>query len=71
MITTIILAGGVALVLGQGICNSLWKYWIYTVEIFQNHPKVDEIEVVCHKSWKDYLVEMIRKYDLKKVIFVS
>lgn len=76
MITAIILAGGVGSRVGAGrpkqfveILNK--PVLAYTVEIFQNHPKIDAIEVVCHRSWKGYLDEMIRKYDLTKVKWVA
>lgn len=76
MITAIILAGGVGSRVGAGrpkqfveILNK--PILAYTIEIFQKHPEVDVIEVVCHKSWKDYLEEMILKYDLTKVKWVA
>lgn len=25
----------------------------YTIEIFEAHPDVDAIEVVCYKNWKN------------------
>lgn len=44
---------------------------VYTMEIFQNHPEIDMIEVVCLEGWK----EMVRAYacqfgiaKLKKII---
>lgn len=76
MITAIILAGGV----GSRVGADRPKQFIevldkpvlaYTILIFQNHPQVDAIEVVCHKSWKEYLEEMIRKYYLTKVKWVT
>lgn len=76
MITAIILAGGVGSRVGadrpKQFVEILDKPVLaYTVEIFQNHPEVDSIEVVCHKSWKRYLDEMTRKYDLTKVKWVA
>lgn len=43
----------------------------YTIEVFQRHMEIDAIEVVCHKSWKDYLKRMIEEYDLNKVKWVA
>lgn len=43
----------------------------YTIEIFQKHPEIDAIEVVCHKAWKNYLQEMIKKYGLNKVKWIA
>lgn len=76
MITAIILAGGVGSRVGadrpKQFVEVLGKPVLaYTIEIFQNHPEVDAIEVVCHKSWKDYLNEMIEKYNLAKVKWVA
>lgn len=76
MITAIILAGGVGSRVGAGRPKQFVEVLdkpvlAYTVEIFQNHPEVNSIEVVCHKSWKGYLDEMTRKYDLTKVKWVT
>jgi 2-C-methyl-D-erythritol 4-phosphate cytidylyltransferase len=72
MITAIVLAGGAGTrakldrpkqfveVLGKPVLA-------YTIEIFQKHPEVDAIEVVYHRSWKDYVDKMIEKYALTKV----
>lgn len=76
MITAMILAGGV----GSRVGTDKPKQFIevldkpvlaYTIEIFQNHPEIDAIEVVCHKSWKDYLTEMINQYHLDKVKWIA
>lgn len=76
MITAIILAGGVGSRVGAGRPKQFVEILdkpvlAYTIEIFQNHPDVDAIEVVCHKSWKEYLEDMIKKYDLTKVKWVA
>jgi 2-C-methyl-D-erythritol 4-phosphate cytidylyltransferase len=76
MITAIILAGGVGSRVGadrpKQFVEVLDKPVLaYTIEIFEKHPDVDAIEVVCHKSWKDYLDEMIVKYGYKKVKWVA
>lgn len=76
MITAIILAGGVGSRVGAGRPKQFVEILdkpvlAYTVEIFQNHPEVDAIEVVCHKSWTNYLEEMIRKYALTKVKWIT
>lgn len=41
---------------------------IYTLELFDNHPEIDGIVVVCIKEWIDYLKKMIRKFEINKVI---
>lgn len=76
MITAIILAGGVGSRVGVGRPKQFVEVLdkpvlAYTIEIFEKHPEVDAIEVVCHKSWKDYLDDMIEKYGYKKVKWVA
>lgn len=76
MITAIILAGGVGSRVGAArpkqFVEILGKPVLaYTIEIFQDHPEVDAIEVVCHKSWKDYLEKMIDTYHMSKVKWVA
>lgn len=75
MTTAIILAGGVGSRVGaerpKQFVEVLGKPILaYTIEIFETHPEVDAIEVVCHKSWKIYLEDMISKYDYKKVKWI-
>lgn len=43
---------------------------IYTLEVFENHPDIDKILVVCINDWIDYLNKLIQKYDLSKVVSV-
>lgn len=76
MITAIILAGGVGSRVGAGrpkqFVEVLGKPILaYTIEIFQRNPQIDTIEVVCHKNWKEYLMDMIKKYDLNKVKWIA
>lgn len=76
MITAMVLAGGV----GSRVGASCPKQFVeilgkpvlaYTIEIFQNYLEVDAIEVVCHSAWKSYLEEMIQKYNLTKVKWIT
>lgn len=72
----VILAGGVGSRVGadrpKQFIEVLGKPILaYTIDVFQNHPEIDAIEVVCHKSWKDYLNGMIEEYDLNKVKWIS
>lgn len=76
MITAMILAGGVGSRVGadrpKQFVEILGKPVLaYTIEIFQNHPAINAIEVVCHKSWKDYLVKMVEQYHLSKVQWIA
>lgn len=75
MIIAMILAGGVGSRVGAGkpkqFVEILGKPVLaYTIDIFQNHPNVDAIEVVCHEKWMDYLKEMLCKYNLSKVKWI-
>lgn len=76
MIVAMILAGGVGSRVGaerpKQFIEVLHKPVLaYTIEIFQNHPDIDAVEIVCHKNWKDYLDEMVRKYNLTKVKWIA
>lgn len=41
---------------------------VYTVEIFQNHPSIDKILVVCLETWIDHMKYLVKKYALDKVV---
>lgn len=76
MITAIILAGGVGSRVGARCPKQFVEIFgkpvlAYTIEIFQNNPQIDAIEVVCHKKWKEYLLNMIKQYDLNKVMWIA
>lgn len=76
MVTAIILAGGVGSRVGADRPKQFVKVLdkpilAYTIEIFEFHPEVDAIEVVCHKSWKEYLDNIIEKYGYKKVKWIA
>lgn len=76
MNVAVILAGGVGSRVGadrpKQFIEVLGKPVLaYTIDVFQNHEDIDAIEVVCHKSWKDYLNNMITKYGLNKVKWVA
>ncbi len=76
MVTAIILAGGVGSRVGADCPKQFVEVLdkpvlAYTIEIFENHSEVDNIEIVCHKSWKDYLNEMIDRYRYKKVKWIA
>ncbi len=76
MVIAIILAGGVGSRVGAGrpkqFVEILGKPVLaYTADIFQKHPEIDAVEIVCHKDWMDYLREMIQKYNLTKVRWVT
>lgn len=43
---------------------------IYTIELFDNHPEIDGIVVVCIEPWIPYLKKMLRKFEINKVMDV-
>ena len=43
---------------------------IYTIEIFDNHPDVDAIIVVCLEGWIPFLEKMLRKFEINKVVCI-
>lgn len=40
---------------------------IYTLEVFQRHPAVDEIDVVCIEGWEQVLWAYVKQFNLTKV----
>ena len=40
---------------------------IYTLQKFEYCEDIDEIIIVCHPSWKEYMETMIQRYALKKI----
>ena len=41
---------------------------IYTLELFDNHPQIDHIVVVCVESWIPFLQKMLNKFEINKVV---
>lgn len=40
---------------------------IYTLEVFDQHPEIDDIVIPCVAGWESYLKNLIEKYHIKKV----
>lgn len=40
---------------------------IYTIEKFENNKDIDNIVVVCHPDWIDYLANILQKFFIHKV----
>lgn len=40
---------------------------IYTLELFDNHPQIDAIVVVCVEEWIPFLDKMLKKFEINKV----
>lgn len=43
---------------------------IHTIEMFEHHPQIDSIAVVCIESWIDYLRDQIARFAIKKVKWI-
>lgn len=43
---------------------------IYTIEVFENHPDIDAIVVVCLEDWIPFLRKKLVHYDIAKVVDV-
>ena len=41
---------------------------IYTLELFDNHPGIDDIVVACIESWIPFLEKQLRKFEINKVV---
>ena len=39
---------------------------VYTLELFDNHPQVDGIVVVCIESWIPFLQKQLNKFEISK-----
>ena len=40
---------------------------IYTLELFDNHPQIDGIVVVCISPWIPFLEKQLKKFEINKV----
>ena len=40
---------------------------IYTLELFDNHPMIDGISVVCIEPWIPFLEKQLKKFEISKV----
>ena len=43
---------------------------IYTLDVFDNHPDIDGIVVVCIESWIPFLQKMLKKFEVRKVVSI-
>lgn len=41
---------------------------IYTLELFDNHPQIDAICVVCIEPWIPFLKKQLKKFEINKVV---
>lgn len=71
----IIIAGGSGSRMGQDIPKQFINVYdkpilIYTLEGFQNHPKIDAIEVVCIEGWHDILRAYAKQFNITKLKWI-
>lgn len=72
MNTAIIIAGGSGSRMGQDIPKQFINIYdkpviIYTLESFQKHPEIDEIEVVCIDGWHNVLRAYAKQFGIDKL----
>lgn len=75
MNTALIIAGGVGQRMGQDIPKQFLHVndkpvIIYTLEAFQKHPNIDEIEVVCLEGWHEVLKAYAKQFGITKLVNV-
>lgn len=75
MNVAIIIAGGTGQRMGQDIPKQFISIYdkpvlIYTAESFQNHPKVDAIEIVCIDGWCDVVWAYAKQFNITKLKWV-
>ena len=69
----IIFAGGSGVRMGAGVPKQFLEIngkpiLIYTIELFDNHPDINAIVVVCLESWIPFLEKQLRKFEINKVV---
>ncbi len=72
----LILAGGVGNRVGANVPKQFIEVLgkpvlAYTIEVFEKHPQIDTILVVCVKPYIDYIWEMKDRYGLTKISWVT
>ncbi len=68
----LLIAGGSGNRMGQSIPKQFLTVnerpvIVYTLEIFQKHPEIDSIAVVCIKGWEFVLQAYINQFNITKV----
>lgn len=74
-ITAVIIAGGKGNRMGQDIPKQFINVYdkpilIYTLEAFQKHPQITNIEVVCIEGWIDVVWAYARQFNIDKLKWV-
>ena len=71
----IIIAGGSGKRMGQDIPKQFINIYdkpilIYTLEAFERHPMIDEIEVVCIDGWHEVLKAYAKQFNISKLKYI-
>ena len=71
----IIIAGGKGERMGQDIPKQFLNVGekpviVYTLEVFQNHPNIDGIIVVCVDGWHEILKSYAKQFNITKLVSV-
>lgn len=71
----IIIAGGVGKRMGQSIPKQFINIndkpvLVYTLESFQKHPQIDEIELVCLDGWQNVARAYAEQYGISKLKWI-
>lgn len=71
----IIIAGGSGSRMGQDIPKQFINVYdkpvlIYTLESFQRHPQIDELEVVCIDGWQGVLWAYAKQFNINKLKWI-
>lgn len=71
----LIIAGGSGFRMGQDIPKQFLNVYnkpviIYTLEVFQQHPDIDAIEVVCLEGWQNLLWANVNQFNITKLRWV-
>lgn len=75
MNAAIVIAGGIGHRMDQDIPKQFLNVYdkpviVYTLEGFQRHPEIDEIEVVCIDGWHDVLRAYAKQFGIDKLKYV-
>lgn len=76
MIHAIILAGGTGTRVGANIPKQFIEIQgkpiiAYTLDLFQENPNIDDIEIVCHRDWIEHIKQIVSGYGYSKVRWVT
>ena len=75
MTIALIIAGGIGNRMGQDIPKQFLTVnekpvIIYTLEAFQNHPKIDALAVVCISGWETVLQSYSNQFNITKLKYI-